>query len=408
MQTRTIVVVNDFAFINGGAGQVAISSAIGLVTKGYRVILFAAVGPIDEELKKQGIEVMCLEQYDILHDPDRIRAVIQGIWNVKGKNAFEVLLGTLSKKETVIHFHSWSKALSSSLLFVAKNQGFKIVVTLHDYFVYCPNGGFYDYPHDKICTKYPLGISCFLCNCDARGYTQKIWRCVRQVVQNRMLHQIDDIVFLSISDLSARIFEKYYPNKKVSLYRLDNPVSLPSFSERVHVENNKFYLFVARLSSEKGIDLFCEAVSQLGLEGYVLGDGYLLDIYEKKYPRIKFTGWITGMEKENYIKKAKAFIFPSKWYETFGLSVAEMQAYGIPCIVPDMNAAAEQIIDGETGFIFQMGNLESLKDKITCIERMEKEELERISQQAFNSSPRENYSMNTHLNNIIKLYNSIH
>lgn len=80
----------------------------------------------------------------------------------------------------------------------------------------------------------------------------------------------------------------------------------------------------------------------------------------KKNPRIKFTGWVTGKEKEYYIKTAKAFVFPSKCYETFGLSVAEMQSGGVPCIVPDMNAAAEQIIDGETGFIFQTGNLESL------------------------------------------------
>ena len=58
MQVRTIVIVNDFAFINGGAGQIAISSAIGMVAKGYRVILFTAVGPVDENLKECGIEII--------------------------------------------------------------------------------------------------------------------------------------------------------------------------------------------------------------------------------------------------------------------------------------------------------------------------------------------------------------
>lgn len=406
MRVRIVVVVNDFAFINGGAGQVAISSAIGLAAKGYRVILFTAVGPVDDSLKESGIEVICLDQYDILHDPNRIRAIIQGVWNVKGKIAFNKLLETLDKAETVIHFHSWSKALSSSILFIAKKRGFKAFVTLHDFFVYCPNGGLYDYQHSKICTKKPLGIACTFCNCDTRGYLQKIWRCIRQVVQNRVLYRMNNIIFLSISDLSTRVFQEYYPDRKAILCRINNPVKISSSLERIHVENNTSYLFVARLSLEKGVDLFCEAVSQLGVRGCVLGDGYLLDVYKKKYPKINFTGWLAGKEKEYYIRTAKIFVFPSKWYETFGLSVAEMQSCGIPCIVPDMNAAAEQVIDGDTGLIFRTGDLESLKEKITCVENMIKEELIRMSTQAFDSSPRENYSMNTHLDNLINLYNS--
>lgn len=134
MKFKTIVVVNDFSFVNGGAGQVAISSAIGLLAKGYRVILFTAVGPVDENLAKQGIEVVCLNQYDILHDPNRMRAIIQGVWNVKAKVVFEKLLRTLNRTETIIHFHAWSKGLSSSLFSVTKKQGFKTVVTLHDFF----------------------------------------------------------------------------------------------------------------------------------------------------------------------------------------------------------------------------------------------------------------------------------
>lgn len=405
MQVRTVVIVNDFASINGGAGQVAISSAMGLAAKGYRVILFAAVGPVNESLRESGIEVVCLNQYDILNDPKRIRAVIQGIWNVKGKMMFEKLLGTLNKTETIVHFHSWSKALSSSLLLVAKKRDFKVIITLHDYFIYCPNGGFYDYQHSKICMKKPLGIACVFCNCDARSYVQKIWRCIRQVVQNRVLYQMDNIHFLSISDLSTHMFQEHYPNKKSVLYRVDNPVEIFSSIERIPVENNECYLFVARLSLEKGIDLFCEAVSQLGLKGCVLGDGYLLDVYKKKYPMIKFTGWVTGKEKEYYIKTAKVLVFSSKCYETFGLSVAEMQSCGIPCIVPDMNAAAELVVDGETGFVFQTGNLESLKEKMDCIEKTDREELIKMSQQAFNSSPNGNYSMDTHLNNLIRKYN---
>ena len=65
--------------------------------------------------------------------------------------------------------------------------------------------------------------------------------------------------------------------------------------------------------------------------------------------------------KQAYFKKAKALVFTSLCYETFGLSVAEARSYGIPCIVPDSCAASEQVIDGETGYLFKTGNLDSLK-----------------------------------------------
>ena len=67
-----VIVVNDFAFVNGGASQVAVTTAKLLAKKGHRVIFFSAVGPIGQELKEvQNLSVVCLNQKDILRDPNR-------------------------------------------------------------------------------------------------------------------------------------------------------------------------------------------------------------------------------------------------------------------------------------------------------------------------------------------------
>ena len=42
-----IIIVNDFAFINGGAGSVAIRTACELSRRGKRVFFFAGVAPVD-------------------------------------------------------------------------------------------------------------------------------------------------------------------------------------------------------------------------------------------------------------------------------------------------------------------------------------------------------------------------
>ena len=43
-----IIVANDFAHVNGGSAQVALSSAVGLAERGHRVTFLAAVPPVAE------------------------------------------------------------------------------------------------------------------------------------------------------------------------------------------------------------------------------------------------------------------------------------------------------------------------------------------------------------------------
>ena len=57
----TIVILNDFGYINGGAAKVAIQSAIALSNKGYKVIYFCVVKPIDKELLSAVNKVICLD-----------------------------------------------------------------------------------------------------------------------------------------------------------------------------------------------------------------------------------------------------------------------------------------------------------------------------------------------------------
>ena len=85
---------------------------------------------------------------------------------------------------------------------------------------------------------------------------------------------MNNLTCISISDLSSRIFNESDWHEKVSNIRINNPIETKFTTEYVSIEKNETYLFIARLSLEKGLDLFCDAISQLGLKGCVLGDGY--------------------------------------------------------------------------------------------------------------------------------------
>ena len=97
-------------------------------------------------------------------------------------------------------------------------------------------------------------------------------------------------------------------------------------------------------------------------------------------------------------------MFPSLWYETFGLTVSEAKSYGIPCIVPDNCAASEQVADGKTGYIFKTGDLDSLK---AAIMKYEQTDLKQMQENLLDSFHPEDLSMETHLKKLIAIYNDI-
>ena len=72
---------------------------------------------------------------------------------------------------------------------------------------------------------------------------------------------------------------------------LKNP---SAFSERKRVlaEKNEIYLYIGRVSEEKGVPLFCEAVENAGVKAVVVGDGGLKKIWKKSIQTLRLqAGW---------------------------------------------------------------------------------------------------------------------
>src|SRR5690349_2297924 len=99
----SVVVVSDFAHVEGGNSAVALSSAIGLTDAGHRVTLLSAVRPIDHEVGKRLDRVVCTDQHAIGDDSARMRAMIQGLWNVPAARSMDKLLRELDPRRTIVH-----------------------------------------------------------------------------------------------------------------------------------------------------------------------------------------------------------------------------------------------------------------------------------------------------------------
>ena len=397
-----IVIVNDFGQINGGAGKVAYTEAIELSRKGINVTVLTATKPVANELLEAGVNVVCTEQQDILNDPNKLRAFFQGLWNFKSARELKRLLDDKSIHETIVHFHGWTKALSPSLFKVTKEWGGNICITTHEYFLLCPNGGLYNYNNCRICHTKPGGIACFVTNCDSRSYPQKIWRFIRLKIQGAVLWR-NRISAITISKTTNRLLSPLFKRQRVNVFPLRNPTSLMSSSETTQGSHDTF-LFIGRLSREKGADLFCEAISNTGLKGTIIGDGYMKAELEKKYPNITFEGWLTQSDIADELRCAKSIVFPSRWYEGAPLTVIESLSAGIPCIVPDECAASEEIVDGVNGFKFKIGDVQSLE---SAIRKCDSYDFSKLNRQVSSLLNREQWSIPAHIDGLISVYNKI-
>lgn len=361
---KNVVVINDFNYIEGGASKVAIKTAELLKEKVENVYYFCAVSK--EQDKIDGVKYVTTNQTEALKTKNKLLGIINGIYNFKSKRKLRELLKTLNVNETIIHIHGWTKALSSSVFDISFYMGFKVVLTAHDYFTACPNGGYFNYNENKICKLKPQSFKCIKCNCDSRNYLFKIYRIIRQFVQNQIVQVNKKIEYvIGISDKNIEVLETTL-NKDANVKKVLNPIDIEKIEERVKAEKNDTYLFIGRVAKEKGIDVFCKNISMLGLKGIVVGDGPELERLKCEYKDIEFTGWKSKLEIKVYMKKARVLIFPSLWYEGAPLTPLETMSYGIPCIVSNCSSAIEYIND-KNGEIFDPYKNNDLKEKIDKI-----------------------------------------
>ncbi|TFL16379.1 glycosyltransferase family 4 protein [Jannaschia formosa] len=390
---RRVLIVGDFADVISGQAKVAIDSARILADAGIDVTFFAACGPVSRRLEHPRIQTVCLDQRTILDDPNRLRAMVRGIWNGTALAELRRVMAEHDPDSTVLHCHGFAKALSPSIGRALTDRRMRSVFTMHEYFLACPNGGFFDYRRHEICTRRPLGLSCIATDCDVRHRTHKAWRVMRGVFAagpGRLPRSLRDVVY--ISETQRRAIQPYLSDR-VRLHSIPNPVE--TGGAPVNWRANRHLLFVGRMSREKGGLQLAEAARRLGMPVRFVGDGPEADAIRAANPDAEITGWVDAEEVQKHLSEARALVFPSLWYEGQPLVPIEAQLRGVPVVCGGWSAAAEEVHDGENGIVYETAGTDSL---VAALERLD-------SLMEFdNSELAGKVSPDAHRENLIALY----
>jgi glycosyltransferase involved in cell wall biosynthesis len=157
-------------------------------------------------------------------------------------------------------------------------------------------------------------------------------------------------------------------------------------------ERQKIVGYIGRLSDEKGVFNFIEAIpliikSNIKLNVIIGGDGTLrpkIETYlnEKNLNKtVKQIGWIPHDKLPRYLNELKLLVLPS-YTEGLPNIMLEAMACGTPVLATSVGAIPDVIRDGETGFILENNSPEFIAEYVFKILNMPDDKLEKVSEKA--------------------------
>ncbi|MBW4547929.1 MAG: glycosyltransferase family 4 protein [Symplocastrum torsivum CPER-KK1] len=131
------------------------------------------------------------------------------------------------------------------------------------------------------------------------------------------------------------------------------------------------FLYVGRITPRKGLKSLLEACSLLQTQGYedyslvVIGTGEQreeLEAFIKERhleARVTWVGWVEYGYLGAYFQQADVFVFPT-FEDIWGMVALEAMVFGKPVLCSKGAGAAEMIVEGENGYIFDPYDPEGL------------------------------------------------
>jgi glycosyltransferase involved in cell wall biosynthesis len=149
---------------------------------------------------------------------------------------------------------------------------------------------------------------------------------------------------------------------------------LPHDLLRFDPDGGEYLAFVGRISPEKRVDraiaIACACGRPLKIAAKI--DPADRDYFDREirgllaHPLVEFVGEIDEQQKQDFLGRAAALLFPIDWPEPFGLVMIEAMACGTPVIAFRGGSVSEVVEDGVSGFI-----VDSLDAAIAATGRLE-------------------------------------
>lgn len=403
-----VLLIDVYNFNKGGAETVCFNTGNMLEEHGHKVVYFT--------LKWENNNPSLYSKYfpeskETRRGPlKQVKNMINYFYHFEATRKIEQLI--IDERPDIAHIHLMWGQITPSIFPVLNKYNIPILFTVHDYRIVCPA---YTFRNGKgqICEECQgkLFYKCFSNTCCKGSKLMSAVMTAEQYFRNAFFNPAKNIDgFIYVSNFAKNIQEKYMPAVKnipnIVLYNFST--SIVEQSKTMPAE--KYFLFFGRLSYEKGVKTLLEAFEKLPeCKLKIVGTGPMeADLKQMKLTRkmdnVEFLGYKTGKELSDLVAGAYFVIVPSEWYENNPMTIIEAYSVGTPVIGARIGGIPEIVIDSKTGFQFESGNADDLKDKIVSVNKLSDSEYQVFSSNTLKFA-NDNLSKDSYWNKLIDFYN---
>lgn len=396
-----ILMVNKFLHPNGGSETYIFKLGEYLQEVGHEVEYFG----MEHEGRCVGNRVNAYTEDMDFHNAsklDKITYPLKTIYSKEARKKIRLVLDDF--KPDVVHLNNFNYQLTPSIIVEIKKWGkatgrkCKVVFTAHDYQLVCPNHMLMDIKSRTNCEKCLGGkfVNCTKNKCIHGSLAKSALGTLEAMLWNSrgVYKNIDTMICCSNFMKEKMDSNSLFSKKTVALHNFIDR------SEWKDAKKQDYILYFGRFSEEKGIATLIKACESLPHIPFIFAGTGPLEDQIKNIGNIQNVGFQTGERLEKLIREARLSIYPSEWYENCPFSVMESQMYGTPVLGADIGGIPELIKVGETGELFQSGNLKELTNKIENLWG-NKEQLQEYSE---NCRDIDFDDIETYYNKLVKYY----
>jgi glycosyltransferase involved in cell wall biosynthesis len=318
-------------------------------------------------LESAGFEVYPYVRHNDEYKDSSALNKLKVLWDLQrsGRSTRDIR-GLISRvRPQIAHFHNIFPLISASAYYACASEGIPIVQTVHNYRIFCASGNF-----------FRAGSVCELCG-NGNTLPAVLNACYREshpasaavalmILRNNFSAVYSSVVtrFIALTNFSAKKLISYgIPGERVVIK--PNFVDIPARRPLPIAARREYFLFVGRISAEKGIETLLSAWTQLrDFQLMIVGDGPLMNwaraYVEKNDLPVKFAGKKTREEVRELMAECRAVVFPSLWFEGMPLTILEAWAAGSPVISSSIGSMTEMLENGEDALLFRPGDATDL------------------------------------------------
>lgn len=282
---------------------------------------------------------------------------------------FEIDKIIKDKKPDLAHIHNIYPIISPSIYFILKKYKIPIIHTIHNFRFFCSNG--FCLKNGKICIKCETNSikNIFnICSKEKKEY-DFLLKIIIYITRLFNLFKKIDFFIVPSDFIKNKLLSIGISASKVVIKRYS--IEIPDRSSYlIRKDLLNYFIFVGRLSEEKGITQLVDAFKLLDpIKLIVLGDGPLkeeliIKLKNENINNVQLMGYIKGEQKQLFISKSLALIIPSIWFEIGPLTAVESLSLGVPIIVNNVGATKEFLINNYNGFLYEADKADSLRNVI--------------------------------------------